>query len=1079
MKTKTTFGAGIVRKIAHVASVALVAGFAQFALASEILIEQNTTWTADDVARLDPGDTISIAAGAELTFDLTGVTTPVEVPQAITGKGGIKQKGDSSELILSGVNSFAGGFYTASNGSIVRARTATALGTGSVTTDGTRSYVVLETGTATFANTFKLARTYLVLNPTAAATTITVSGPIFGRDGTRMFISTSLKDEHPTFGNCRFVFENTITAKSGENKSDIVLCGYLPTPRIDFNGKITARTVRNNNMGGDDWEGKGPCSANCYFNTENDVDMFVPYWGTYYPTVTGAFPETCRISSADTRKDTYRHSSNVDFLGLSITVGSLELVDPVGVGSIKSTESYGYLKSASPATLTVAGGGTYVTDANFRDQLSFDWNPPTDDDTIIISNRLHSTSGKFTVSKGEVYLVGDSSAENLSEVAVGQGARFLLDTTRANALKSLSRLTVEESGSFEIAAGTTPLSGSTIAYLDDGAKIKLGKGVQALFSLVMTNGVPVANGAYETGADWLELGDGASLAVNTGNLPANTWIKGSDGNWTEATGWSKGEKPSSSYATALTLPGASYAVTVDSDAGSIGQLTVSNDQADQTATLNINSALTVGDGARAHIGAGGVVNVGNEGVLKAMPGNSTSAITVAAGGALGVSGNGEVQVSAYTWGGNSLVVEKGGTLDVSGDAVIGLADGGTAVRIFGDGAMTFRGNSTFGRAATGASPGWTWKFAAGSGAATGTVEFLDHATFLDTSAGLYFDRGSGLTARLLLHSDSTSHAFAWQTILGGVGARGEIEITDGKLTVSGQGLWLGGVQSRGTAVADAVSEGVLRVAGTAVVTMANNNDATGQFNGLLVGDCSRATKIPGSDAYYQDTRLGTVVLSDNASIKFGAAMPEIMLGIGSTNAIGRFTQSGGEIGGTATGNFGDVVIGMGGGQGEWTMTGGLAEIPFDVFVGGATLSDIGKTVETLTNYAGTDADHVGKAKGLLKLLGGEFRVGRADGSARDLVLSGDGVGTLYLGQDAKLSVTGNLVAKEGSKLVVDMRGCTDRRKKLAVFGGTTSAFAAENVEFLTDQDPEIKYKLVITDTAITATRVSGFAITIR
>ena len=1052
------------RKLLCAVLAAMVALFAGLASAKEIAIGVNTTWTADDVAALDPGDTILIATGAELTFDLTGVTNPVEVPQTITGKGGIKQKGDSSVLILSGANTFEGGFYTVSNGSKVRARTATAFGKGTVKTDGIRSSVVLETGTATFANTFQLGRTYLSFNPTADNTTITVSGPVFGRAGC-LLIMTSVKGEGaPTFANCRFVFDNTVTARQGEEKTDICLSGNLsPLPRVDFNGKVTARTVRNSNGGAEDWEGEGSGRAYYYFNAANDIDVVVPYWCTYCPTVAGAFPETCLISSADLRKDPgYRHFSEVDFGGLSMTVGSLELLDPVGVASISSGEGYGHLKSATPATLTVAGGGTYVTDANFRDRLSFDWNPPADGDTIIISNRLHSTSGKFTVSKGTVRLVGDSSAENLSEVAVGQGARFLLDTTRADALKSLSRLTVGEDGVFEIAQGTTPLSGATIAFLDDGAKIRLGDGVQAAFSLVMTNGVPVADGSYATGADWLELGDDASLTVSMVNLPANTWIKGADGNWTEAAGWSKGVQPSASYATALTLPGASYEVTVDSDVGGIGQLAVSNEKDGQEAVLAVKD--------------GGVLRA------VAISGSAAPAVTVSAGGTLAVSGDGQVHVSSCTWGGNSLVVEKGGTLEVSGDAVVGLADGGTASQVFGDGTMTFRGNSTFGRAVTGGSPGWGWAFAAGSGSPTGTVEFLEHATFLDTSSYVRLDRGNGLTARLVLGSDSTEHKFNWKTVLGGVGSRGELVVTNGAVQVAGLGLCVGGVGSRGTSVADAVSEGLFRVAGGAVVTLQSNNDGTSQFNGLLVGDCSRATKIPGSDACYQDTRRGTVELADGACIRCNYNTPEIMLGVGSTNAFGRFVQSGGEISGLTTSGFGDVIIGMGGGQGEWIMTGGLASFPFDVFVGGATLSDIGKTVETIDEYAGTYADHAGKARGVLKLLGGTFKVGvegRGEDQKRNLVLSGDGVGTLWLGKDANLSVTGDLVAKEGSKLIVDMRGCTYRRKTLAVFGGTASSFSAENVEVLADSDAEYEYALVITDTSIAAKRVSGMCVIIR
>lgn len=72
-----------------------------------------------------------------------------------------------------------------------------------------------------------------------------------------------------------------------------------------------------------------------------------------------------------------------------------------------------------------------------------------------------------------------------------------------------------------------------------------------------------------------------------------------------------------------------------------------------------------------------------------------------------------------------------------------------------------------------------------------------------------------------------------------------------------------------------------------------------------------------------------------------------------------------------------------------------------------------------------------------------------------------------LGKDANLQVGGNLVAEPGSKLVVDARGLTnnDILRRVATFGGTTTAFAPENVAFLKDEGSaaaKVIYKITAT-----------------
>ena len=99
------------------------------------------------------------------------------------------------------------------------------------------------------------------------------------------------------------------------------------------------------------------------------------------------------------------------------------------------------------------------------------------------------------------------------------------------------------------------------------------------------------------------------------------------------------------------------------------------------------------------------------------------------------------------------------------------------------------------------------------------------------------------------------------------------------------------------------------------------------------------------------------------------------------------------------------------------------------------------------------------AKGTLKLLGGTFA------TEQDLIVAKCGEGMLVLGKDADLRVGGNLEACAGAKLVVDVTGWDgERSRTLAAFGGTTTAFADENVEMVGELPAN-------TQLSITATRI--------
>lgn len=1026
------------------------------------------------------GDTVTVPANATLVVE-TDKSAVFAFEKMIVGAGAVEVTGDG-EVDFSGANAFTGGFtMSGTKDCIVVAKTDTALGRGGTIT-------VASTGRLEFAcdgaigNPISVtAKGYIWFTPNTASQALLLNGPVTATSDFFLFIHKS---------NAFVRFKGSVSADGRTvNLDGGDAISFMSGGNYYFDAPVAAALVRGaaymGGLGDNGWSR----DTVRFTASGNRIGRIAAASGGIHFAAAGCLDDDVILDYCYGRSGDYRVAGTFFLDGCSLAVGAVTNygLTAIGKSCFKTAAICSGTSSGSlvPATLTVNGTSDQTTLVMFQDAVSLDWNP-SDDLTLRVIKNESSTVGAITVSKGQVRIEDGASFPNLTAIKVEDGARFVLDTSVASALKSVRSIVLGKDATLEIASGADPFAnGQAVVEIATGGKIDLGEGLVAKFGAVRLDGVMLEDKDY-TSATWL-TGSG-TVKVDSSVLSATLWKNAANGDWATAANWTKGV-PASGLEAQVTAGGKSYEVSVSQDAGAIGPLTVGNAAAGETATVAVAAPVTlsatanslvVGAGGCVEVGAGGSVglprgtlssdtvsvsvqdggvlsvaggemtltnytgqvNAGHggkitvsSGILRLRPGSDGRALTVNEGGAIEATG-GQLLVSSYGWNGDGLAICKGAKLDVSGDAVVGPLDGMTYTRVFGDGEMTFRGHSTFGRSATGGVGGWGYCFATGSGAPTGTVNFIEYARFYDTSSSLKIDRGAGLVAQVVLGSEA-NHTFNWKTYAGaGDGGRGELIVTNGVLSQGGIGMSLGGAYEKQGATAALTSDGFLRVVDKGTVHFYNSNEATGDFRGLIVGDGSIATTNKTTGLGYDDTMRGYVELAEGGVIDTGNAAT-IIVGVGNPNVFGRLIQTGGTLTDNSISEFGPAAVGMGGGTGEWLMSGGTATLKCNLYVGGALLADDFHRTAPPSNsgrlYVG-ERDYPKQAKGLLKLTGGTMSL------RRDLILSKDGEGVLELGPAANLKVEGALNALAGSKLVVDITGYAGRSRTIATFGSVTRWF---------------------------------------
>lgn len=984
-------------------------------------------WTqADYDAYMQTHDSIDFPGGT-LVFDYDStMSSTVSCP--ITGGMALEIRGTGGTIVFSGTSTYTGG-TTISGATRVEVKNGKAFGSGKITVAGTASSDYAAGPGLFFRGSFAIDNPIEVTKSSYLSFydgTINVNGKITATATTRFRVA----DPSGSWGDTSVVnFYGDIEAP---NQTLMKVGNSYGT--LNFYGKMTAKEFY-----GDygDW-GRGAVN---FYSSGNEVGIVAPSLVNITLAVPNAFPETVTLGWGYPNQNYRQANSGTYALTADQTVDRMASYGsswPTDMDfSKKETDNIG---STTGKTLTMKGRGNGWTYTRLTGSLNLTWDP-VGDYTFALSNRAHTTSGKITVKGGTLIAGGKTSFTNLTGLVVAPGAQFLFRTT--------------------VAEGFTDKLQSLVIG-DETSVLELPDGQEFTVAQVCVNGEVFAGDEIVPGptCPWLH-GNNVKINVTHAN---NIWTVPS-GSWGTAANWAVGVPSATLDAQVLSWGAQSVTATVDAVAAPVNGLTVGTTVgASGTATVAVGSSLEMVSGKNLEIVDKGIVEVKDGGTLK-LPSSGDSVLSkayVRKGGELKMTGGTfSFKNPKNCWAGDAIRTSDGSAVNLSGTARLEIESGTTATHLFGGGVTTFAGSSSIG----GCSLSGIYLNPPDAGC-SGVVRVVEHAAWFPASKGLRpVFLNVGTTAGRPVYMEFTSDAASWlcQALRLGEGkGTGELTISGGSVTIDYRGVSIAGTYEQHGVLC--TPTGVMRVTGGTVAVSGSENN----FSGTIVGDGHEAA-TDASGNLLDNLFRGRLDISGDATYK-NTGKSQVVVGVGQAEA--ELNQSGGTLTAERTDLGGATIIGMAGAKGVWTMTGGTATLSGYLYVGGITTDELGRQISggdgTGRRYpAELGPDGTGK----LVLSGGTMTV------AQDLVFSAEGTGTLELKPGCKLSVAGNLDARAGSKLVVDVRGYAGRATTLATFGGTTTAFA--DVEVL--KGDEDHYAVRVTDTQIRVVRdpAPGFTVIVR
>ncbi|MDD4016985.1 MAG: hypothetical protein PHV28_03470, partial [Kiritimatiellae bacterium] len=173
-----------------------------------------------------------------------------------------------------------------------------------------------------------------------------------------------------------------------------------------------------------------------------------------------------------------------------------------------------FLKSLSAAKLTMNGTGHALACCKVDGAVTLVWNPVGSYETVF-SNRVNTTTGDIIVSNGTFKVAGAATFANVKRVGVADGAAFVLGTTSASSLTSVTNVTVGADASFTIgASATAPFANSAMSLaLDSDATFSIPSGITVLVKELTINGEPVDGGEYSGTSGLKQITGGGTLIV--------------------------------------------------------------------------------------------------------------------------------------------------------------------------------------------------------------------------------------------------------------------------------------------------------------------------------------------------------------------------------------------------------------------------------------------------------------------------------------------------------------------------------------------------------------------------------------
>ena len=911
----------------------------------------------------------------------------------------------------------------------------------------------------------------------------TFNGDITVADGKILYIT----------GDSGAQFNGTLTGKKAELKNGTI---NWSSGQFYFNKPVWFKEIAHYSAD----------QSTFWFNAAgNKYEKFTADYSNYYFLVPGAMDPDGVISFSNAGGD-----SNAIYKGYYLRADQTinrfgECTDP-GSKDRHYFTANGAGKHIEVVARGTADGSSYV---RMLDNMGFTW-APTGDFTQEFLNRTHTITGPLVVSNGTIKMSGTCSFKQVSKITVKANAKFHHASTETAALNNVTQVVLEDGATFKVDSGASnPFTKSPLFTMGQNAKIEVAEGATMSVGAVFLNdgtlpssGTYTGTGATGTPATWV-TGAG-TVVVTTSGLAV--WKQAASGDFNVAANWNDGVLPAAGTVTYITAKGADYTVSLDAAPASFaGGLRLSNDgvhtnvlavsaaatftnesvevsaggriEVNDGGTFTFRSsssygknalAFTVRDGGSVEVN-GGYLNIsrmlgkmalsgtaGNEGVLAIRSGTcrihsdyAGDGLWIHPGGRLVMDG-GTLDLRLYTNKYSPLTM-AGGVMEVGGDAVV-LIGGGIGF-YFGEGTANFAGNAQLSYSDTIA----RLAICARNPNDVARVEFTGNSALkLNGAIATYvgYENPAGAKSILRQASSATSEVGA----ICGVGERngyGEIDVESGRLHVGSYGLSIASNIHDSNAPDGVRPEGVVKVSGGILSidgSAAGVNQGRPSY-GLVVGDGMAVSNGVASTSLHKGTlEITGGVVSNHAGL--------VSVGIG--KAKGFVRQTGGTFISKTLGRA--TTIGSFGGEGEWTMDGGTASVPGNLFVGGCEISDWNKTSSdpmynvtsgsygrlSITNgtfsvgwYA-----YVGKnGTGLVEVgTGGVFQVGgnidvRAGGTLK-FVFGPEGAG--------RIQANAGLLVDENAKLVLDVSayGTKPGRHKLIRAEGVLGQFDPENVEFI-------------------------------
>jgi len=720
------------------------------------------------------------------------------------------------------------------------------------------------------------------------------------------------------------------------------------------------------------------------------------------------------------------------------------------------------------STVTMKATTNSNTSASYNDKLSLVWDPQGDY-TFMNTNRISTMTGTITVKRGRMVVAGTANFTKLTGITVEDGAAFeAASTSAATTFPLLTTLTLGRNARFDVTNTTSTVFAQdvTLLVLAEGAKLYIGRDIELKFTGVNRDGVYLASTNFSAATcDWIE-GEGTVTTPAVSTL--TSWKTPADGDWSTEANWSHGV-PAAGKETYLTIQGGTYTARVDVASLVNGRTTLGNTDGNESALL-VGNDLAIADGNWLQINAGGAYvqtngvsefrntaearrTTVNEGGLWRLEGTATnrfltsdSGFFTLAGGRIEIADQAELYFENIQHAYNQYSALDAGRIDISGNGVLKYSSAQNSMaNNIRDAEIIVRDNAKF-----------VFTYASFASKANGEFRLVvtNNASYR-ASACTYvgYNGYSAVPSHCRqifdFHTDvSPSNYFGWTGFVG-VNASGysEVNIHEGAMVQlgGGYGCRIGACSGKSDKSVCSPT-GVVNVAGTARVEgnyystyIQQNKAGYNAFYGLLVGG--------GYQLYYEDiynnrvhrelptdSRMkGIVNIAPTGSFLLWQGMLAVGIGTGGDGEInidgGTFTKA----------RDGNTAIGMGGGKGAVTITGGGRMDAYGtLFIGGVRTNDFESVVYYDDWYVDDGAPaSLRDAEGTLRVVNGVYR--QAGGAAK-IVVGAEGTGMIEIGSNGVVQAE-HVVMSNGVQSVLRFVagangfGYLDAQKSLSICDG--------------------------------------------